>query len=96
MMDEQKVFYVGDEVEWTSQGGGYTKTKRGTVVDVVAPGIFVGPFYIRDRDLAGFATRRLCVGEGSRDHESYLVLVGTQLYWPRVKDLNLVEPLEVA
>lgn len=76
---------VGDEVTWTSQAGGYTRTKRGTIVAVVPA----------RRDPRGYIPRgRRLDGPGlPRDHESYLVDAGRHgLYWPRVSALKAVGP----
>ena len=70
-------FKVGDRVEWTSQAGGSTRTKRGAVVEVVKRGEAPAP--ISKNRNPGMP----------RDHESYLVRVkGSGLYWPRVKALR--------
>jgi len=72
-------FRVGDEVEWTSQAGGYRKTKRGVVMAVVPPG---GLPRLQDFRAETY------IGRG---HESYIVHVkGIGRYWPRVKQLRLV------
>jgi hypothetical protein len=84
-MDE--VIKVGDKVEWTSQSGGITRTKRGVIVEVVPP---------RSNP------RMTITGAGMwRDHVSYAVRASvidgseaqkkrTKLYWPRVGSLRLV------
>lgn len=82
---------VGDKVTWSSQSGGFRKTKHGVVVAVVPAGehpwgkgkgrdtIYVPEGFYLDTD--GWC----------RDHESYLVQVGKskKLYWPRAKHLAL-------
>jgi len=73
-------FVVGDEVEWTSQAAGITRTKRGTVIEVVPAGQFPSRKPGRN-DLA-------CL---SRDHDSYVVSVkGRGTYWPRASQLRKV------
>jgi hypothetical protein len=90
-------FKIGDVVEWTSSSAGITKTKRGDVVFVVAPGRASGRKalqYIADRR----ATHRSTFGGGwERDHVSYLVCVPGAtpkakpiLYWPRAAALKRV------
>lgn len=84
-------FRVGDTVKWTSQAGGFTKTKQGTVVAVVpakcAPRTCVpeGPFKV-DK----------CCG-APRDHESYLVRIGKRinLNWPVVTNLKRIDVVDV-
>lgn len=83
---------VGSRVTWTSQAGGSTKEKTGTVVAVIAGGRGSGDRAtqeIRSRVKAG--THRSAFGGGwDREGESYLVEVpqGTSgkarpvLYWP--------------
>lgn len=92
-----KEFKVGDTVKWTSSSAGSTKTKRGEIVLVVAPGSASGRKalqYIADRR----ATHRSAFGGGwERDHVSYLVCVPGAtpkskpiLYWPRAAALKRV------
>lgn len=75
-------FKVGDKVAWTSQAGGYTKTKRGKVVHVV-PAHVMPPHALTPKG-AGMA----------RDHQSYIVEVtrprSATLYWPRAAVLVAV------
>jgi len=77
----------GDKVKWSSQANGSRKEKTGIVVEVVPAGRYPSG--------VGHADGR------PRDHESYLVKVPTKsgkgmgkFYWPRVKDLKLVEEAE--
>lgn len=74
---------VGDEVEWTSQAGGNTKTKVGVIAQVVpAKG-----YPDRDR----FLSLHKSSGIGMhRDHVSYVVLVKNKPYWPVAKKLTRV------
>jgi hypothetical protein len=75
-------FAVGDVVTWTSQALGYRKTKAGEVAEIVKPG------YMPSRN----QFERLYRGSGvglPRDHESYVVMVGTRPYWPRVSHLAI-------
>jgi vacuolar-type H+-ATPase catalytic subunit A/Vma1 len=69
------VFAVGDLVSWTSQAGGFHKTKTGTVIEVVATG----------KPPNKYGTT------GTRQHESYVVEVPREpgrktlksdIYWP--------------
>jgi hypothetical protein len=70
-------FALNDKVTWTSQAGGHTKKKTGTVVQVVPTGMLPS---------GQFSPRQ----PGSeRRHESYVVHVPTasgrgkgQYYWP--------------
>jgi len=81
------MFKVGDTVEWSSQSGGYTEDKRGVVAAVVP----VGGRPDRDKFW------RLYRGTGpgySRDHVSYVVLVGKRPYWPRVCHLRAAHSAE--
>jgi len=78
----------GDMVEWTSQAGGYTKTKRGKIVAVVARGQY--PINCIPNDTYPFTqTFRDSI---PRYHKSYLVQVGkrSKLYWPLVKNLKKI------
>ncbi len=83
-----RAFKVGDTVEWTSQAGGFTKTKRGVVREVVPP---------KGRMSSGMARGLSSIGS-KRDHESYIVQVttgakgGVSTYWPRVSALRAATP----
>jgi hypothetical protein len=76
-------FGIGDRVTWESQSAGYSKKKSGVVVAVVPPRQLVN-----DRIPCGF--RLKSVPGMYREHESYLIRVGTSasLYWPRVALLH--------
>jgi len=74
---------IGDTVEWTSQSGGYTKTKKGEVVQVVQAGHAPWPGQLKVGGV-GFG--------GSRKHESYLVRVGNKAYWPIASKLKIATP----
>jgi hypothetical protein len=79
MIRQSDAFTVGDRVTWNSQSAGYQKKKAGVVVAVVPPRCRVN-----DCIPCGFVLKSI---PGSpRQHESYLVRVGTtaSLYWPRV------------
>jgi hypothetical protein len=79
-MSQSKVLPEGTVVEWTSQAGGNTKIKRGPIVGVVPAG------EAPDREL--FAQLHRGPGCGMpRDHVSYVVKIGSKLYWPRVSAL---------
>lgn len=84
---------VGSKVRWRSQSAGYRTEKVGTVVEVVPKDVPMHP-NIACRMHGG----RSAFGYGcSRDHESYVVSIPTKgkgrpmLYWPRVKQLEVVE-----
>ena len=72
---------LGDLVEWRTRANEFA----GEIVEVVPPG--ADPWKAR-------VVRDTHYGISSfghpRGHESYLVLVGRQLYWPRVSALQLV------
>lgn len=84
-------FAVGDLVTWTSQSGGFTKTKTGRIVAIVPPRT------LADKCLpVGFLCNSTAGYGGSRDHESYLVQIGTarRLYWPVVNRLEHISAAE--
>lgn len=75
------MFKEGDKVKWTSKSGGSTTTKKGIVLNVIQ----------KDASVYNYSTKywnkynnRKMGGGGKRNHESYLILVGKDLYWPRV------------
>ena len=76
-------YKLTDQVEWTSQSGGYATTKRGTIIAIVPlgknPPLVPSGYHAR----GNFG--------GRRSHESYLVAVGHAVYWPRVSHLRLSE-----
>lgn len=83
----RRAFSVGDFATWRSQTGMQTE-KRGEVVAVVPAGS------TSDAVVAGLAftfspDKRKKSGGKTRDHESYLVLVGRALYWPPVEWLTV-------
>lgn len=61
---------VGDTVTWKSQAQGTWKVKTGTVVEVVPIG-------------ARRQTKVIGAGLAPRYDVSYVVRVGSRLYWPR-------------
>jgi len=81
-------FAVGDNVRWTSQAGGYKKTKLGKIVVVVPPStrardVLVGSVYnAREGRFDGFSKRFT---------ESYIVSTGRTLYCPRVRHLEKMD-----
>lgn len=77
----RQTFNLGDRVEWTSQAGGYAKTKQGIVDAVVLPG------ERPDRDRYAALYKGPGAGFG-RNEESYVVLVGTRPFWPRTRALR--------
>jgi len=76
------MFRIGDVVEWTSQSSGSSLTKRGIVTEVIVPG--TRPDRIR---FPGLYRSTALIGM-PRNHESYVVLVGSKPYWPRVSQLK--------
>lgn len=74
----------GDKVYWTSQSQGSATRKEGEIVGVVPAGErpqkHTWPTFWRGDYGPGFA----------RDHETYIVKVGSKLYWPRASALRLV------
>lgn len=87
---------VGDQVTWSSQAGGNTKTKTGRVVALIPPGRESGKSARAFIDAkVSKRTHRSAFGGGwDRDHESYIVevVVGGPrakpvLYWPIVSKL---------
>jgi hypothetical protein len=84
-------FQVGDVVEWTSQAGGYKKTRRGKIMFLVPGGRH--PRTIVSPECVPAGTKYT----SPRKEDSYLVLVGNKLryYWPRVKHLKLVENVDM-
>lgn len=81
------LFKVGDRVRWTSQAGGYVKSKEGIVAQVVP----AGEYPERSRFLHLYKSAG--VGK-SRDHESYVVVVGHKPYWPLANKLQPVEEVQ--
>ncbi len=85
-------YKLGDRVTWTSQAQGSSKTKTGTVVEVVPKGGRPN----RDK----FPSLYKDAGVGfSREHESYVVSVpnkrsGVKIYWPLVKNLRNADDKE--
>lgn len=70
-------FAVGGVVAWSSQAGGVEKRKRGTIVAVVPAGRTPSSIDAAYK----FAS--------SRTHESYVVDVDGELYWPLVPKLRI-------
>jgi hypothetical protein len=80
------MFKINDIVTWTSQANGCWKQKVGIVAQVVAAG------QLPDRDQ--FRTLYTGAGVGmARGHESYVVKVGSRIYWPRVSALKAAHAL---
>jgi hypothetical protein len=73
----------GSVVRWKSQAKGVWKTKTGEVVEVVAPERY--PDRKRFESLYRSSGIGLC-----RDHETYVVKVGSKYYWPRTAALEVV------
>lgn len=77
-------FVLGEKVFWVSQSGGYTKRKEGEIVAIVPP-----KGNPHDHALGLGLRCNSSFGYGlPRDHESYLVKIKNQAYWPRVKHLH--------
>lgn len=78
-------FKNGDIVTWSSQSGGNTTTKIGTVVGVIPTGVrpSINDYpALYKSNKPGF----------QRDHESYIIeATNGKTYWPRVVGLQLVE-----
>jgi hypothetical protein len=79
-------FKAGDHVKWTSKSGGYEKTKRGIIVEVIWTGLMPN----EDELIIKYNATSAYGGGLGRDHESYIVLVTqpgnrkSRLYWPKV------------
>lgn len=91
-MKQHTKLKVGDKVEWSSSAAGSTKTKRGTVVEVIPAGR-----HWQDGVLCLRHNAHSTYGGGMRrTHESYAVLVPhpgdgkPTLYWPRVSALKKI------
>lgn len=93
-------FAIGDQVEWTSQAGGYTKTKQGTVLAVVPkdadPQEVLATIGMR---LTDFRTKSWGSALGSRPQESYLITIPSasghgmpMIFWPLSKNLKKAKP----
>lgn len=74
---------VGDRVTWSSQSQASRTTKEGIIAAVIPAG--------QKPDQTAFPKLYKGAGPGSsRNHESYIVVVGNKPYWPRVKHLKKV------
>ncbi len=83
-------FAVGNTVTWASQASGTQKQKTGKVVCVVPRGC--PPNRLPSGHRGGEWGEKLDAPGLSRDHVSYVVLVGkSKVYWPRVSGLTLVQ-----
>jgi len=80
---------TGDLVEWTSHSHSRVTTKTGRVVSVVPAGRSVKAWISASPELSLFADNHKDKGR-ARKRESYLVVVGNKLYWPRVGGLTKV------
>lgn len=79
---------VGKTVTWTSQSHGSKKTKTGTVVALVHGG--VSPDRLSIVTSGKYRTSNSMPYPGlPRDHNSLLVNVNGDLYWPRVSLLEV-------
>ena len=75
-------FHKGQKVYWDSQSGGHYTSKDGVIRHVLSAYSFPTTY--------GYRPNGGPVGM-PRNHESYLVLVGKRLYWPRVSKLRAME-----
>lgn len=92
-------YEMGEEVSWSSQSGGVTKTKLGKIVAVVPPRHHPRRYIEKvQKDYGGSPNYG---GGGPRNHESYIVIVPSddspfwnrekrKIYWPQVKRLFCV------
>lgn len=72
---------VGAKVKWVSQSGGFSKVKEGVIAQILKAK------EMPSRELFPTLYKHSGVG-GSRDHESYVVKVGSRPYWPRANHLR--------
>lgn len=77
-------FNIGDIVEWTSQSGGYTRTKSGEIVAIVPAEDWAQKHF----EKLGLKQNSSCGYGMPRNHESYLVKIKNRCYFPRVKKLK--------
>jgi hypothetical protein len=77
---------IGDKVTWKSQSHGSWKQKTGEIIAFVRPNEPVGRAIDR---LSGDYNTTAINTHGVRDWTSYLVAVGSKLYWPRVSGLEV-------
>lgn len=95
------MFKTGDKVAWTSQAGGFTKTKSGTVLVVVPAGQSATDALMEQTGCADIAEvkgawrLRSLEGAKPRTEESYIVETEGEtpqgkpyLYWPLAKTLE--------
>ena len=66
---------IGDTVSWTSQAGGFSKTKTGVIVEAIPP------HYSPD---AKYNLHTI----SKRSSTSYVVKVGNKYYWPHRSKLQ--------
>jgi hypothetical protein len=74
---------IGTTVKWGSQAGGFWTEKIGKVVAIVPP-----MTQVNERLRRAGENGRLREPGMARDHESYVVRIGSKLYWPRVSSLS--------
>lgn len=87
----ESVMIPGDIVYWTSGAMGKITTKRGEVIAVVKSGDMPGHTLAKWMLENGRSSDKMPIkfdASAPRKHESYLVLVGTAVYWPRVRHLR--------
>lgn len=81
------MFQKNEEVKWSSQAGGHVKVKQGKVLAVLSPGIEVNEF------LASQGLKPIRKPGKARQVISYLIQVGSKIYWPNVKALaSFIQP----
>lgn len=78
-------FKVDDRVTWGGKTSPHINEKTGPVIQVVPPGQDVYWDSLPEGERYG----QLLAEGMARNHESYLVRVGTKVYWPRVSQLRL-------
>ena len=85
---------INKKVQWTSQSAGREKVKSGVVVAVVRAGRSPAAVIRTTPILARYRyCNTITKPNGTRDHESYLVAVDNDLYWPLVSKLQWTEEL---
>ena len=81
-------FKVDDCVCWYAYSGKNTNLKQGEIIAYVASG--ESPKYVYDRDDLESNGKLQFFGGKPRDHQSYLIKAGSQVYWPVVSRLRKV------
>lgn len=80
-------FKIGDKVKWISKSSGTRTEKRGVILEIIPAGkseySYSKDYIYSSKKGKKYSASKLG-GGGPRDHESYLIVVGNYLYWPRV------------